>query len=298
MWFEFVMFWMRETMSNIRRNRVMSILSISTASIGLLILGTFFLTLANLTRVVENETQKLDLAVVMQHNISPERRKQIYAAAHIKQVKDLQFVPKSRVLMEQKLDTPDLPVDDFVDDHVNPLGDELRIKLYNSEDIFKVHDYLVSIQGVQLVRMDGEVVHSLLAIRRFLAGAGLVALAVLGMGILLIIHNAIRLTIFARRREIRIMELVGATPRFIRTPFLLEGIIYGVGGALVAAIILGSLYIMVERVDVPLVQQLVPLRDPVVLWKCMGVIVLAGLVFGLVGSWVSLARSIGKATHV
>ncbi|MBV9467688.1 MAG: FtsX-like permease family protein, partial [Abitibacteriaceae bacterium] len=272
--------------------------AISTATIGLLILGSFFLTLANLSAVVENETQKLDLAVVLQHDLTPQRRKQIYDAAHIAQVKDLQFVPKSRVLQEQKLDTPDLPIDDFMDDKVNPLGDELRIKLNNSEDIFKVHDYLKSIPGVQLVRMDGQVVHSILSIRRFLAVAGLVALAVLGMGILLIIHNAIRLTIFARRREIRIMELVGATPEFIRTPFLLEGIIYGIVGATVAAGVLWSLYIMVTRIDVPLVQQLVPLRDPAVLWQCMSAIILAGLLFGLVGSWVSLSRSIGKATHV
>lgn len=298
MWLEFVMFWMRETLSNIRRNRVMSILAISTATIGLLILGSFFLTLANLSAVVENETQKLDLAVVLQHDLTPQRRKQIYDAAHIAQVKDLQFVPKARVLQEQKLDTPDLPIDDFMDDKVNPLGDELRIKLNNSEDIFKVHDYLKSIPGVQLVRMDGQVVHSILSIRRFLTVAGLVALAVLGMGILLIIHNAIRLTIFARRREIRIMELVGATPEFIRTPFLLEGIIYGILGATVAAGVLWSLYIMVTRIDVPLVQQLVPLRDPAVLWQCMSAIILAGLLFGLVGSWVSLSRSIGKATHV
>lgn len=297
MWLEFVMFWMRETLSNIRRNRVMSIMAISTATIGLLILGAFFLTLANLREIIGDQTQKLDLVVFIKPGVSAARRKQIYNAVHIQQVKDLRFASRSQVLREFQREHPAIPMDDFQGAN-NPFPEELRVKLKNPEDIMAVRHYFNSIKDVVETRDDADIVHDLLTIKRVVTVVGTIALGVLGLAILLIIHNAIRLTIFARRREIRIMELVGATPGFIRTPFLLEGVIYGILGSVIAAVILSILYASVMRIEVPLAQQLLPLRDTFVLWQCMTLIIGAGLVFGLVGSWISLARSIGRATHV
>lgn len=291
---EFFQFWTRETISNIRRNQLMSILAVSTAMVGLFILGMFFLMLSNLHAVVRSETQKLDLVAILQSNITPQRRKQIYEATRIPQVADLQFIAKSQVLREMQKDMPDLYAADIQD----YLGDELRVKLKDPQDIFKVRAYLQSIKGVQVVRLDDEPVRNLLAISRFLTVAGVIALLVLGLAILLIIHNAIRLTIFARRREIRIMELVGATSWFIRVPFLVEGIIYGLTGAVVAAALLGPLYATLTRMNTPLVRLLLPLSGMDVLWSCLGWMLIAGLGFGLIGSWISLSRSIGKTSHI
>ncbi len=89
---EFLMFWSRETVSNIGRNRLVSLLAISTVTIGLFILGAFYLTLANLRATLRNQTQKLDLVVILDKQVTPQRRKEIYEAVHIPQVADLQFV--------------------------------------------------------------------------------------------------------------------------------------------------------------------------------------------------------------
>jgi cell division transport system permease protein len=274
----------------------MSLLAITTVTVGLFILGAFFLVLANVQAAVAKETHKLDIVVFLKADITPERRRQIYEATRISQVKDLQIVPKAQVLKEVQRKWPDIPMADFAED--NPLNDEIRIKLKNPEEIFAVQKYLNGIEGVLKTRRDDEPVRQLLAVNRFLMVAGFASLVILGMACLLIIHNAIRLTIFARRREIRIMELVGATAWFIRVPFLLEGIIYGIAGAAVAATVLGAVWMAAVRTSSPLVGLLLPLANSGVLQQCLALMLGAGLLFGLLGSWASLSRSLGKAMHV
>jgi len=293
---EFFSFWTRETVSNIRRNRLMSLLAISTVTIGLFILGLFYLTLSNLRAAVGDQTEKLDLVLVLNSDITPQRRKQIYDAARIPQVADLQFASKAQVLEQWQKDYPDIPIDDFRNS--NPFGDELRIKLKDPNTIIEVSKYLNSINGVQKAREEMGPVRKLLAINWFVRVVGFVALFILGMAILMIIHNAIRLTVFARRREIRIMELVGATPWFIRIPFLMEGVVYGITGAGCAAVLLSTFFFAIARLDVELVLALWPLRDPAMLAECVAWVAIAGLAFGFIGSWISLARSIGKAAHI
>lgn len=293
---EYLSFWLRETLSNVARNRLMSLVAITTTTVGLLILGTFYLTLANLRTAVDRETQKLDIVVFLRNDISKERRLQLYNAARIPQVSRLNIVTRDQVLKQMRKDLPDIPVEDFKNN--NPLKDELRIKLKNPENIIAVQKYLASMKGVDKVRRDDEVVRNLLRINRFLAISSLIATLVLGIAILLIIHNSIRLTIFARRREIRIMELVGATAWFIRVPFLLEGIIYGLAGAAVAAVCLTTAWMAVQHSNWPLLPLLLPLIGTDIWLKCTVVLVGVGAIFGFVGSWASLSRSLGRAAHI
>jgi cell division transport system permease protein len=289
-------FWTRETISNVRRNRLMSVLAVSTVTVGLFVLGAFYLAWGSLQGKVAQQARQLDLVVILDRDVTEARRKEIYEAARIPQVAKLTFVSKSQALKQLGKEITDLPLDDLQKD--NPLGDELHLKLKNPNDILKVKGYLTSIKGVQKLRtsdVETRVVQQLLAVNRFVKVAGLVAFIVLGFGILLIIYNTIRLTIFARRREIRIMELVGATSAFIRVPFLMEGLIYGLTGAVYAGIVLVLLFGAVMRADTPLVTLLLPASPGVLLWKCLLWTVVAGVMFGLVGSWLSLSRSLNRS---
>lgn len=290
---EYLMFWTRETFANVRRNALMSLLAVTSVTVALFILGAFYLVLSNGRALVQGTAQNLDLAIILDRDVSPSRRKQIYEAARIPQVLSVQFVSKDAALREMGK-SANVPVEDFKGDQ-NPLGDELRLKLKNPEDAFKVRDYMASIKGVSQVVFDGDIARDVLGFNRLLAISGAVALCVLGLGALLIVHNTIRLTIFARRREVRIMELVGATPGFIRTPFVLEGMIYGVAGAVLAAGLLSALYSALDARKEPLVQTLVPLSAAQLLPACWAGVLVAGIAFGVVGAWLSLARTIGKA---
>ncbi len=293
---EYLMFWARETLSNVRRNPLMSLLAISTVTIGLFILGAFYLALANLRGAVKSETQKLDMAVILDRDISAKRRKQIFDAARIPQVQNVTVVLHGEVLNAFKKEHPDIPLEGLEEDSYNPFSDELRIQLKNpATDFFAVRKYFDSLKGHGVLSIrsaqENEIVRTLLGINRFVAWAGIAALWVMGLAILLIIHNAIRLTIYARRREIRIMELVGATPAFIRIPFVLEGLLYGAVGALIAAMILSPLYTAGVNALRPWTQGLISLGDPSLLGSCVGWMLVAGLLFGLLGSWFSVSRN-------
>jgi cell division transport system permease protein len=297
---EFLSFWARETLGNVRRNPLMSALAISTVTVGLFILGGFYLTLGNLRSVVSNETQKLDMAVLLERDVSDERRDQLFRAAKIPQVKEVKLVSREQFLAEVREDIKrkkiqNVPLDDFDTPEDNPFWDELRIKLNNpGQDFFTVRDYFNSLKGkgVFEVRQEqDEAVRAIVGLNRVLFWSGLLASGVMGLAILLIIHNAIRLTIYARRREIRIMELVGATPGFIRVPFLLEGLLYGAAGAFLAALFLSPLYAAATRALQPWTQGLLRLGEPGLLVSCIGWMLVAGLTFGFLGSWASVARN-------
>ncbi len=291
-------FWARETISNIRRNRLMSLLAVSTVTVGLFVLGSFYLAWGSVQSTVGAQTKKLDLVVILDRNVTVERRKQLYEAARSTNLQKLTFVSKDKALRDMGHELEGIPIDDLRKD--NPLGDELHLQLKNPEDIFRVRDFMASLKGVQSIRNPAEdkAVGYLLSINRLVKIAGAIAFVVLGIGILLIIHNAIRLTIFARRREIRIMELVGATSWFIRVPFLMEGLIYGLTGAVYAGGALFFLYAAAVRSGTPVLDLILPVNPMLLMWQCLGWLAVAGVFFGLAGSWLSLSRSMGKAaTH-
>ena len=299
---EYLMFWARETFSNVRRNPLMSLLAISTVTVGLFILGAFYLALGNLRGAVKSETQKLDMAVILDRDISEKRRKEIFQAARIKQVKNVTVVLHGEVLRAFKKEHPDIPLEGLEEESYNPFSDELRIQLVNpATDYFKVRKYFDTLKGKGVLSIrsaqENDIVRTLMAANRFVSWAGVAALWVMGLAILLIIHNAIRLTIYARRREIRIMELVGATPAFIRIPFVLEGLLYGAVGALLASIILSPIYTAGINSLKPWTKGLASIGDPTLLRSCVGWMLVAGLLFGLLGSWFSVSRNASGASN-
>ena len=94
------------------------------------------------------------------------------------------------------------------------------------------------------------------------------------------------------------MEHVGATSWFIRIPFLLEGLVYGLVGAVYAGIALFLIYSMAVRSGAPIIKLLLPASPMVLLWQCLGLLGLAGLFFGMAGSWLSLSRSLGRSASI
>ena len=296
---EFILFWTRETLSNLIRNRLMSLLALSTVAIGLFILGGFYLTLAHVRDMVKNQTGKLNITVILDPNITPKRRRDIFLASRIPQVADAQLRTKDQVLMEMHRDTPGIAVADLQGKN-NPLSDELRLKVKDPETIPAVRAYMETLKGkgVDDTISDRDILQKLLSFSRLLTIIGSISLVVLGLAILAIIYNTIRLTVHARRREIRIMELVGATRGFIRVPFVLEGIIIGFFGSFLAALFLVSFHSMLGNLLPPFMQTMSPAMAMQISRQCAMGVMLSGLVFGLVGSCLSLNRSISRVAQL
>ena len=131
---------------------------------------------------------------------------------------------------------------------------------------------------------------------RVLRTAGTITLVLLGMGVVLaiaavlLIGNTIRLSIFARRREVEVMKLVGATNWFVRLPFMIEGMVCGVVGAVLAAILLALSYqtLLADRVQASMTSGGGP--EAIAFPLLVLLLIAAGLGIGALGSGLTMRR--------
>ena len=150
-------------------------------------------------------------------------------------VKDFDFVSKQEALKRMRDRFPNL-VENLTS---NPLPATYEIKPVRGEDLDEIAASFKPLPpGVEEVDDGGKVSDTILTFANTLRAVGLGAVAILVVTGILLIGNTIRLSIFSRRREIEVMKLVGATNWFVRGPFMIEGLITGVLGALGAALLL------------------------------------------------------------
>lgn len=165
----------------------------------------------------------------------------------------------------------------------------LRVRPVDLEEYATIEQRLTNSPGVVEVRSAGPAVDQIVAIRDGLGVFFWVLGIMLGVAAVALIANTIHMAIYARREELEIMKLVGASNTYVRTPFLLEGVIEGVVGALLAVIAVFGLYRLAlnSLVDLPNFINIEIGFD--FLWNWGLIILLFGLAVGLVGSSISLA---------
>ena len=168
--------------------------------------------------------------------------------------------------------------------------DEYWDKVDKPEFVKPTAEAVEKMTGVETVKYGSEIVDQLFQMTRMLRILGLVLLGFLVFATLFIISNTIRLTVFARRKEIGIMKYVGATNAFIRLPFLLEGMILGLIGASISAAALYYAYaaLLYEVHQVLAFLYLVPLNP--FLFIIGGILIIIGTLIGAIGSAISLSR--------
>jgi len=172
----------------------------------------------------------------------------------------------------------------------NPLPASLEIQLKFASSAPLLADQLAHEASIEEVDYKRDVVDRLLAITTFLRLAGTVIVLGLGAISLFIIVNTTRIAMYARRQEIEIMKLVGATDWFVRWPFIFEGMFLGLLGALLTVALIAVGYQpMLTRVSGLLT--FLPLAfDPRFLPKLLGLLLAAGVLIGAMGSWISVRR--------
>ncbi len=172
----------------------------------------------------------------------------------------------------------------------NPLPDKFRIKARIPDDVEAVAASVRRLAGVQNVVYGQKTVQRLLQLGAVLRRVGIGVIVVFLVVAGIIISNTIRLTVYARRREIAIMQLVGATSTYIRLPFICEGLLDGVIGALFAVALLA-----IARAALwPRLLEALPWAQltaaPVDVRILALQLVLVGAAIGVAGSWISVGR--------
>lgn len=129
----------------------------------------------------------------------------------------------------------------------NPLVDELKVKARSSEEVPTLAQKLNSLQGVDEVQYVDEAVKRIAQLNEGLNWVSLIITSVLSLTAIAVITTTIRLIVMARRREIEVMQLVGATSVWIYLPFVLQGITFGVAGAAIAWGLISSIQHFVQK---------------------------------------------------
>ncbi len=234
---------LKQALKNIKRNGLMSLISVSTVTITLSILGILILLVSNLNFFATNLEQKLEISAFLAEGLSQSQQNQIEdQLLAFDNIQEVTFVSKEEALKnleESMVDKKDL-FDTIRED--NPLPDSFEVHVNEVEGIPATANYIKDIEGVQEVYYGQDIVEQLLTLTKTLRKAGTVFMGLLLLATMFLISNTIKLTVFARRKEIEIMKLVGATNWFIRWPFMLEGIFIGSFGSLISIFIIFQIY--------------------------------------------------------
>ena len=175
-------------------------------------------------------------------------------------------------------------------DETNPLPDSFEVMITQPDLVKNAAATIEKWDGVESAKYGQDVMEHLFDITRLIRIFGFTLMLVLAFATLFIISNTIRLTVFARRKEIAIMKYVGATDWFIRWPFVLEGMVLGLMGSIISAIALRLVYTgIAEKIYSTLAFfPLIP-EEPFLSYITI-VVILSGMAIGSVGSAVSIKK--------
>lgn len=231
--FDRIEFLISEAFVALRRNTWMTFAAITTATTALFLLGGLTFVFLTISKSANDLQQRIEIRVFMKEGAEKDAISQaIQKIAQIPSVKEATLIPRDVAWKEYKAKFPDI-----VEDLENPLPDSIRVRITSATsapDIARRIQAMPGVEpnGVRYMDEARQVVSDSLKTLRWL-GISLGVVMLLTAGIL--IYNTIRMTIVARRREIRIMHLVGATRFTIATPMVIEGVVQGAIGGLVAA---------------------------------------------------------------
>jgi len=291
---------LREGTKSIVRNGWMSFASISSIAVSLFILGVFILLTLNVNRFADQVESQAQIRVFLQLDTPEEKIASLERQIKlIPEVKSVVFVSKHDAL-ERLRETlgENADVLDGYEAENNPLPDGFDVEVFEPRQISVAAEKIKALndtdpdQSIWRVRYGEETVKQLFRITNGIRNIGLVIVLGLAVTAMFLISTSIRMTIFARRREIAIMKLVGATNGFIRWPFFVEGAVTGLIGSLITAAGLLAGYAQVirsTRLDLGLMMfDLVPLEEA--LWPVGGTIVGLGTLIGIWGSVLSVRK--------
>lgn len=294
-------YFVRESVQNFRRNWVMSLGAVITIYLSLLLVGVFIATGFVVDSVVKTVEDKVTIQIFLKDGAASEDVNALQAGLlKDEQVKSVDYTSKDDALKKFKTDMKQSP--EIIDQlEGNPLPASLDVGL---EDPKTVQSVVTKIKKNALflkvadrpdepeksLKYGEQIVERLFAFTRIIRIIEVAFLIMLGVVSLIFINNTIRLAIYARRKEIGIMRLVGASNWFIRTPFLMEGVLQALIGATLAILsVVGLQAAILPRIKDAVPFLAVSLSGAATAQIAVSLII-AGVFIGIGGSWMAMSR--------
>jgi cell division transport system permease protein len=284
---------MKESLRNLARNGWMTFASVSAVTVTLMLVGVFFVIMMNLNKVatdIENDVEirvHIDIAATAEDQKALEKNIEKLA-----EVDTVTFSPKEKELDNLIASLGDEGEAFKLFEQDNPLYDVFIVKTKEPEQLESVAKKIEKFDFASKVKYGQDDIEKLFSFIDTSRNVGLILIVGLLFTAMFLISNTIKITIVARRKEIEIMRLVGATNSFIRWPFFMEGLMLGVLGAVVPIALISVLYnysydYVSAKLDGHFIQILE--MNPF-MFQVAGLLILLGAFIGIWGSMMSVRK--------
>lgn len=288
----------RQGLHSMVKNRLMSVASIGVLTVCLLITGVAGLFTLNVGSLMDYLGSQNETVVYLDEDLTEEGLAAVDSALRsISGLREVTYVSKDEALDRMKESMGENAyLFDVFEGSENPFLANYRVVLDDVSDLPEIQPQLEAIEGVSSVGAPMQLSQMFTSIHKGVSLVCIILVAVLGFVSVVVISNTIRLTVFARRKEINIMKYVGATNGFIRLPFFVEGVTVGlIAGAISTVVVLGGYQLLlVFAVDLPgfwgtlLAGTLLPLSR--VWYLVLGGFLLFGVLIGSLGTASSIRK--------
>lgn len=284
----------RESFKSLGRNGWMTFASISAVTVTLLLVGVFSVIMMNLNKVATDLENDVEIRVYIDIIADTEEAK----LAEDQLIDEIHNLPDvAEVVYSSKEQELDKLIKDFGDElslyeQNNPLHNVLYVKAVNPHETANVAKAIDKFDNTYEVKYGEGKVEKLFNAIKLGRNVGLVLILGLLFTAMFLISNTIRITIVARRDEIEIMKLVGATNSFVRIPFVLEGMWLGILGSLIPMIVVSIGYYNIYQLLLPRLkgQMLQILPTTPLLYQVNILIIGIGILIGVWGSFMSVRK--------
>ncbi|WP_419068684.1 permease-like cell division protein FtsX [Candidatus Allofournierella excrementavium] len=288
----------RQGLHSMVKNRLMSVASIGVLTVCLLITGVAGLFTLNVGSLMDYLGSQNETVVYLDEDLTEEGLAAVDSALRsISGLREVTYVSKDEALERMKESMGDNAyLFDVFEGSENPFLANYRVVLDDVSDLPEIQPQLEAIEGVSSVGAPMQLSQMFTSVHKGVSLVCVILVAVLGFVSVVVISNTIRLTVFARRKEINIMKYVGATNGFIRLPFFVGGVTVGlIAGAIATVVVLGGYQLLlIYAVKLPgfwgtlLAGTLLPLAD--VWYLVLGGFVLFGVLIGSIGTASSIRK--------
>ncbi len=281
-----------DALKSLKRNKTITFASIITVAATLFIFGVFLIVAQTINMGVESVESKVEIKAYLIDEITTQEQSNIETILQgVEGVKEVTYESKEEAFdkFKERLGEDNAILAGFSEDR-NPLPNSFVVSLEEPEAAMRVEEALSGVRGVEDVGNERETVERIIGLAKIIRTMGVVIFIILVLVSLFLISNTIKLTVYSRRREIGIMKFVGATDWFIRWPFLIEGMIMGLIGGIIAVAVVFFAY---QLVYADITQSLFYaglVKPSEVLNSFSWQFGLTGLVIGALGSFIALKR--------
>lgn len=289
------------TISNIKTNLQVFLISVATITVAFSILGLFLVIFVNLNSFLTTWSKQVQLIVYLKDDISQSHRQALeQLISSNPDVESKTFISRDTAWANFK-NTFSTQKSDFIDDlKFNPLPSSYNLKFKASSDRYtKIRQFAELFEGREGVESLEYGEKWLKAFEKFMLFTRIFLLAVgglLALGLILIISNTIKLSFYSRQDEIELMLLIGATPNYVRVPFMMEGMLQGLLGGIFALSLIKFLQLYIKIQFQGSLQSIARgmefqfLSQPLILG-----LLASTLLIGWVGSFISIQQFLSPA---